>query len=183
MSAEEHVTMLRPRLADWLTAPMRRNSATYWKVALAAVFINVFNLLTSIFSMVVYDRVVPNNAFSSLIGLSIGIGLVIVFDFILKLLRAYFVDLAGADIDRDVGGHVFARMLAMRLELKKGSTGSLSGLMRELEGLREFFASATMVAIVDVPFILLTLGVVALIGGVVLTVLLWVLAYAFGGGR
>ncbi len=170
MSAEEHVTMPRPRLADWLTAPMRRNSATYWKVALAAVFINVFNLLTSIFSMVVYDRVVPNNAFSSLIGLSIGIGLVIVFDFILKLLRAYFVDLAGADIDRDVGGHVFARMLAMRLELKKGSTGSLSGLMRELEGLREFFASATMVAIVDVPFILLTLGVVALIGGVVVLV-------------
>lgn len=167
MSAEEHVTMPRPRLAEWLMAPMKRNRATYWKVALAAVFINVFNLLTSIFSMVVYDRVVPNNAFSSLIGLSIGIALVIVFDFILKLLRAYFVDLAGADIDRDVGGSVFARMLAMRLELKKGSTGSLSGLMRELEGLREFFASATLVAIVDVPFILLTLGVVALIGGVV----------------
>lgn len=167
MSAEEHVKIPRPRLAAWLTEPMRRNRATYWKVALAAVFINVFNLLTSIFSMVVYDRVVPNNAFSSLIGLSIGIGVVILFDFVLKLLRAYFVDLAGADIDREVGGNVFARMLAMRLELKKGSTGSLSSLMRELEGLREFFASATLIAIVDVPFILLTLFVVMLIGGVV----------------
>lgn len=167
MSTEEHVKIPRPRLAAWLTEPMRRNRATYWKVALAAVFINVFNLLTSIFSMVVYDRVVPNNAFSSLIGLSIGIGVVILFDFVLKLLRAYFVDLAGADIDREVGGNVFARMLAMRLELKKGSTGSLSSLMRELEGLREFFASATLIAIVDVPFILLTLFVVMLIGGVV----------------
>ncbi|RYY25479.1 MAG: type I secretion system permease/ATPase [Sphingomonadales bacterium] len=170
MSAEEHVKMPRPRLAEWLTAPMRRNRAIYWKVALAAVFINIFNLLTSIFSMVVYDRVVPNNAISSLVGLSIGIGMIIVFDFILKLLRAYFVDLAGADIDSDVGGHVFKRMLAMRLELKKGSTGSLSSLMRELEGLREFFASATMVAIVDVPFIFLTLAVVWLIGGVVVLV-------------
>ncbi len=170
MSSEEHVKMPRPRLAEWLTAPMRRNRATYWKVALAAVFINVFNLLTSIFSMIVYDRVVPNNAISSLIGLTIGIALIIIFDFVLKLLRAYFVDLAGADIDRDVGGHVFERMLAMRLELKKGSTGSLSSLMRELEGLREFFASATMVAIVDVPFIAITLLVVWLIGGVVVFV-------------
>ena len=170
MSAEELVKAPRPRLAEWLTAPMKRNRATYWKVALAAVFINIFNLLTSIFSMIVYDRVVPNNAISSLVGLSIGLGMIILFDFVLKLLRAYFVDLAGADIDREVGAHVFARMLAMRLELKKGSTGSLSSLMRELEGLREFFASATMVAIVDVPFIAITLLVVWLIGGVVVLV-------------
>ncbi|HEX8302690.1 type I secretion system permease/ATPase [Sphingomonas sp.] len=163
--SEEHVAVPKPRFAAWLAEPMKRNSATYWKVALAAVFINIFNLLTSIFSMVVYDRVVPNNAISSLVGLSVGLALIIVFDFILKMLRAYFVDLAGADIDQNVGEHVFARLVAMRLELKQGSTGSLSSLMRELEGLREFFASATLVAIVDVPFIFLTLIVIALIGG------------------
>ncbi|RYD95942.1 MAG: hypothetical protein EOP61_18840, partial [Sphingomonadales bacterium] len=60
--SDEHVKMPRPRLAQWLTAPMQRNRATYWKVALAAVFINIFNLLTSIFSMVVYDRVVRHDA-------------------------------------------------------------------------------------------------------------------------
>lgn len=165
MSGEHLVDLPQPRFAPWLLEPMKRNSATYWKVALAAALINVFTLLTSLFSMVVYDRVLPNNAISSLIGLSIGLVIVIVFDFILKMLRAYFVDLAGADIDRDVGGQVFGRLLAMRLELKKGSTGALAGLMRELEAIRDFFASATLLAVVDVPFILLTVAVIALIGG------------------
>jgi ATP-binding cassette subfamily C protein LapB len=150
--------------------PMRANRSTYWKVALAAVFINMFGLLTSLFTMTVYDRVVPNNATSSLIALTIGFAIVVIFDFILKLLRAYFVDHAGAQIDRDIGDAVFQRMLAMRLELKKGSTGALAGLMRELEALRDFFASATLTAVVDVPFIFLTLTIVAIIGGWVVMV-------------
>ena len=164
------VDIPQPRLAAWLTEPMRKNKATYWKVALAAVFINIFGLLTSLFTMTVYDRVVPNNATSSLVALTIGLGIVIIFDFILKMLRAYFVDHAGAHIDRDIGEAVFERLLAMRLELKKGSTGALAGMMRELEALRDFFASATLTAVVDVPFILLTLLIVWIIGGVVVLV-------------
>ncbi|HEY5712560.1 MAG TPA: type I secretion system permease/ATPase [Allosphingosinicella sp.] len=159
-----------PRLAPWLMEPMRRNKTTYYKVALAAVFINIFGLLTSLFTMTVYDRVIPNNATSSLVALSIGFAIVVIFDFTLKLLRAYFVDHAGAQIDRDIGDEVFDRMLAMRLELKKGSTGALAGLMRELEALRDFFASATLTAIVDVPFIIITLILVAIIGGPVVLV-------------
>ena len=154
-----------PRFAPWLMEPMLRNRGVYGKVALAAVLINVFTLLTSIFSMVVYDRVVPNNAISSLIGLTIGLVIVIVFDFILKMLRAYFIDFAGARIDREMGENVFGRMLAMRLELRTRSTGAMSGVMRELEAMREFFASATLVALVDVPFAFITLLVIALIGG------------------
>jgi ATP-binding cassette subfamily C protein LapB len=150
--------------------PMRANRSTYWKVAIAAVFINIFGLLTSLFTMTVYDRVVPNNATNSLIALTIGFGIVVIFDFVLKLLRAYFVDHAGAQIDRDIGDAVFERMLAMRLELKKGSTGALAGLMRELEALRDFFASATLTAVVDVPFIILTLLIVWIIGGPVVLV-------------
>ena len=84
-------------------APMRANRSTYWKVALAAVFINIFGLLTSLFTMTVYDRVVPNNATSSLVALSMGLAIVVIFDFILKMLRAYFVDHAGAQIDREIG--------------------------------------------------------------------------------
>ena len=170
MSDDKLIKIPEPRLAAWLTEPMRRNKATYWKVALAAVFINLFGLLTSLFTMTVYDRVVPNNATSSLIALTIGLGIVIIFDFILKMLRAYFVDHAGARIDRDIGESVFARLLAMRLELKKGSTGALAGMMRELEALRDFFASATLTAVVDVPFILITLLLVWIIGGVVVLV-------------
>jgi ATP-binding cassette subfamily C protein LapB len=170
MSSDSLIKIPKPRLAEWLTGPMRANRSTYWKVALAAVFINIFGLLTSLFTMTVYDRVVPNNATSSLVALTIGLGIVVIFDFILKLLRAYFVDHAGANIDRDIGEVVFERLLAMRLELKKGSTGALAGMMRELETLRDFFASATLTAVVDVPFIFLTLILVAIIGGPVVLV-------------
>jgi ATP-binding cassette subfamily C protein LapB len=86
-------------LRAWLMEPMRA-TADLLKVALAAVFINIFGLITSLFTMTVYDRVVPNNATSSLVALSIGLAIVVIFDFILKLLRAYFVDIAGASIDR-----------------------------------------------------------------------------------
>jgi ATP-binding cassette subfamily C protein LapB len=163
--SEELVKVPQRRFGEWLMEPMRRNRPVYMKVALAAVMINIFGLMTSLFTMTVYDRVVPNNATSSLVALSIGLAVIVIFDFILKLLRAYFVDIAGASIDHEIGESVFQRLLALRLDLKKGSTGSLTGLMRELEALRDFFASATMTAIVDLPFVFLTLLVVALIGG------------------
>lgn len=165
MSDETMVEVPRPRFAPWLMEPMLRNKGIYTKVALAAAFINIFALMTSIFTMVVYDRVLPNNATSSLIALSVGLVIVIIFDFALKTLRAYFVDVAGARIDREVGDSVFAQLLAIRLDQKKGSTGALAGVVRELETLRDFFASATLTAVVDVPFILITLAVIALIGG------------------
>ena len=170
MTDDLPVKVPKARFAPWLMEPMRRNRPVYMKVALAAVVINIFGLVTALFTMTVYDRVVPNNATSSLVALSIGLAIVIVFDFVLKMLRAYFVDIAGASIDKEVGDTLFARLLALRLELKKGSTGALTGLMRELEALRDFFASATLTAVVDLPFILLTLLVVWIIGGMVVIV-------------
>ncbi|HEX8466474.1 MAG TPA: type I secretion system permease/ATPase [Allosphingosinicella sp.] len=171
MSSEHEIKPAsQPRFAAWLMEPMRRNRAIYMKVVLAAVVINIFGLMTSLFTMIVYDRVVPNNATSSLVALSIGLAIVVIFDFVLKLLRAYFVDVAGASIDRDVGETLFERLLRLRLDLKKGSTGSLTSLMRELEALRDFFTSATLTAVVDLPFIILTLFVIAVIGGWVVLV-------------
>jgi ATP-binding cassette, subfamily C, bacterial LapB len=159
-----------PRFAPWLIEPMMQHKATYLKVAFAAITINILGLVSSLFTMTVYDRVIPNNATSSLIVLTIGLGIVLVFDFILRTLRAYFVDIAGAEIDHDIGARVFDRILALRLDLKKGSTGTLTGLMRELETLREFFASATLTAIVDLPFIAITLLLTWILGGIVVVV-------------
>ncbi len=165
MSDEATIIHPKRRFADWLMQPIRANRAVYIKVAIAAVMINLFALVTSLFTMTVYDRVLPNNATASLVGLSIGLAIILLFDFALKILRAYFVDVAGADIDREVGETVFHRLLTIRLDQPRGSTGGLATMMRELETLRDFFASATLVAIVDVPFILVTLAVMALIGG------------------
>ena len=159
-----------PRFGAWLSEPMRANRAVYIKVAVAAGLINLFGIVTSLFTMTVYDRVIPNNATASLIALTIGLGIVIIFDFVLRTLRAYFMDVAGASIDQDVGESVFARLLAFRLDKKTGSTGGLASLMRELETLRDFFASVTLTTLVDVPFILLTLLVIAMIGGALVLV-------------
>jgi ATP-binding cassette, subfamily C, bacterial LapB len=182
MTAEPFLADPKPRLAAWLLQPMLRNRSTYLKVAAAAAMINIFGLVGSLFTMTVYDRVVPNSAFESLTALSIGLAVVIVFDFILRILRAYFVDLAGVDIDHDIGGRVFQRLIDIRLDLKRGSTGALTGMMRELETLRDFFASATLTALVDVPFIVITLIFIALVGGPVVWVPLAAIPVVVGAG-
>lgn len=172
----------KARFAAWLAEPMLRNKGVYMKVGLAAAMINLFGLVTSLFTMTVYDRVVPNSAFSSLVALSIGLMIVIIFDFVLRILRAYFVDLAGADIDHDIGARVFSRLINIRLDLKRGSTGALTGMMRELETLRDFFASATLTALVDVPFIIVTLAFIAVIGGPIVFVPLAAIPIVVGAG-
>lgn len=170
MASGHEVEVPKGRIAPWLSGPLRANRRIYLKVGLAAAMINFFALTTSLFTMTVYDRVVPNNAIDSLIGLTIGMVIVVIFDFVLKLLRAYFVDVAGARIDRDMGEAIFQQILDMRLDLRRGSTGSLAGLVREIESVRDFFASATLTALVDLPFIFITVAVMAVIGGWIVAV-------------
>ncbi len=153
------------RIAAWLLDPIRASRGLYGQVALAAVLVNLFSLATSLFSMTVYNRIVPNNATDSLIALSVGVAIILVFDFILRTLRGYFIDIAGQRIDRTVGAAIFSRMLSMRLESRRGSSGAFAGLLREFEALRDFFASATLAAVVDVPFIILFMMVIWAIGG------------------
>jgi ATP-binding cassette subfamily C protein LapB len=157
-------------LATWLSGPLRENRWLYVRVAISAALINIFGLVTSLYTMTVYDRVVPTSAYSSLIGLTIGMVIVVIFDFLIKGLRAYFVDVAGARVDQRVGRTIFAKLLAMRLDQRRSSIGGLSAIVREVDTIREFFASATVTALVDVPFILLTLFVIGLIGGSVVWV-------------
>ncbi len=152
-------------IAPWLAVPLRANARAYGEVAVAAVLINLFGFATSLFSMTVYDRVVPGGATNSLIALSIGRGLVLVFDFALRSLRGRMIDHAGARVDRMVGEALFARVLALPLGERRGSTGSFTAALREFETLRDFLASATLAVLVDVPFALLFLGGVALVGG------------------
>ncbi len=164
MSHNLDIAEPRRRWARWMADPMLRNRGTFGKVAIAAALINIFGLATSLFSMTVYDRVLPNNAIASLVGLSIGLALVVLFDLLMRTLRAYFVDVAAMNVDREVGHDAFQRLINLRLDLRRGSTGALSGMIRELETLRDFFASATLSALIDLPFIVLTLVVIAIIG-------------------
>jgi ATP-binding cassette subfamily C protein LapB len=148
---------------DWLRAPLWANRGLFGQVAVAAVLINLFAIATSLFSMAVYNKVIPNNATQSLLALVIGILLVIGMDLLLRTLRGYFIDIAGVNIDHRVGNAIYARLLAMKLVDRKGSNGAFAGLLREFETLREVFASATVVALVDVPFVLLYIAIIAVI--------------------
>lgn len=169
-----------PWISEWLARPLAEHRATYIKVGIAAVLTNVFALATSLYSMTVYNRIVPNNATDSLIALSIGMAIVLLFDFILRMLRGYFIDVAGRDVDAKLGASVFQTLISMRLANKQGSSGAFAGLLREFETLRDFFASATIVALVDVPFIVLFLFVIWAIAGPVVLVPLAMIPLVIG---
>lgn len=149
----------------WLFGPLRDNAAIYGQTILAAMIVNFLGLVSSFFIMTVYDRVLPNQAIDSLIALAIGVLIAHVFDFLLKSLRGYFVDIAGQRLDSTVGARVFDTLMAMRLDARTGPAGATAGLVREFDNLRDFFSSASLVAIVDLPFLFLFLAVIGLIGG------------------
>lgn len=149
----------------WFWSALARNRWSYVQVALAAAVANVLGLTTSIFIMVVYDRILPNEATESLVALTIGVAIALVFDFLIKMLRAGFIDRAGHRADLQIGRTIFERILAVRLAERKGSTGAIASNLREFETLRDFFTSASLVAIVDLPFIFLFIWVIHVIGG------------------
>ena len=95
----------------WFWSAFAEHRRIYYRVFLAATLVNFFSVGSSIFIMVVYDRVVPNSAFESLYALTLGMALIIVFDFILKMLRAYFIDYAGEYVDKKIGDSIFDRLL------------------------------------------------------------------------
>ena len=153
------------RGASWFWQPLAKNWWTYAQVLLAAAMANVLGLTTSIFIMAVYDRVVPNQAIDSLVALTAGVAIALAFDFIIKTLRGVFIDRAAQRADLAMARTIFDHVLGMQLKARKGSVGGLASTLREFEVLREFFTSASLVALVDLPFVLLFIFVIAMIGG------------------
>ncbi|WP_228126522.1 type I secretion system permease/ATPase [Candidatus Marinarcus aquaticus] len=149
----------------WFWGTMRRNKPIYIKVAIAALVINMFILATPLFTMNVYDRVLPNNALDTLWVLAIGILVVMVFDFILKLLRAHFIEIAGKRADITMSSKIFDQLLNIRLDAKPASTGQFVSRLQGFESVREFFTSATVATVVDLPFIVIFIAIIFFIGG------------------
>lgn len=150
---------------DWFWSALWENKSIYTEVVAAAVMINLFALGSSLFVMNVYDRVVPNNAIETLWVLSVGVLIVYVFDFILKNLRSHFLDHAGRKADVKVSARLFEQMLGMTMQARPSSAGVMASHMREFETLRDFFTSATMAALIDLPFIFFFIAIIAVIGG------------------
>ncbi len=153
------------RSRSWFWGTIAAAWPIYAEVLLAALLINLFALASPLFVMNVYDRVVPNQAIETLWALSLGVVTVFFFDFLLRTLRGYFVDTAGKAADIKLASGIFEQVLGIKMAARPGSAGAFANNLREFETLRDFFASATLVAVIDLPFVLLFVAIVWLIGG------------------
>ena len=144
----------------WFWGALLEQSAVYRDVIGAALLINIFALVMPLFSMNIYDRVVPNNATDTLWMLALGVMLIFVMDFMMRLLRGHFVDLASARIDVKLSALIMERVLGMRLESRPASVGSFASNLRSFESVRDFIASATVTALIDFPFAIIFLLVI-----------------------
>lgn len=150
-----------PRSSHWFWSVVLDNWRLYRDALLAAVLINLFALAMPLFSMNVYDRVVPNNAVETLWVMAVGITLVLVFNFVLTSARAYVVDTASKRVDVQLSAQIMERVLDLRLESRPASVGSFAANLRSFESVRDFIASASLTTLVDLPFVLLFLAVMA----------------------
>ncbi|WP_211088888.1 type I secretion system permease/ATPase [Desulfovibrio desulfuricans] len=149
----------------WFWDVLRYYAPIYRHVALASVVINLIAVGSPLFTMNVYDRVVPNNAIETLWVLSSGICIIYFFNFLLSALRTHFVDVAGRNADIVLSSALVEKVLSMRLDSKPESTGALVSNLREFEQLREFFSSSSLLACIDLPFLVIFLLITAFIGG------------------
>lgn len=155
----------KSKKTSWFFNALAKGKWLYLQVILAAVISNFLGLSTSLFIMVVYDRVVPNEAIESLIALTIGVCIALCLDFAIKTLRAHFIDRAGQRADVTVARRIFERILQLDLNQKQQNSGAVASVVREFDTLRDFFTSATLVAIVDLPFVFFFIGVIYVIAG------------------
>lgn len=149
----------------WFYSTMKKNLKIYYLVVLAAILINLFVIAVPLFTMNVYDRVLPNKAVDTLWVLVSGITIVLVFDFILKLLRAHFIEQAGKRADIRMSSKIFDQLLNIKLNSKPSSTGMFVSRLQSFESVREFFTTATITAFVDLPFVFLFIAIIFYIGG------------------
>ncbi len=156
----------------WFWSAVRSNMPVYRDVLIAAFFINVFALALPLFTMNVYDRVVPNYAIETLWTLAIGLMVVVIMDFTLRIMRSHFLDLASERIDNGVSSQIMERVLGSRLEHRPASVGSYAVNLRAFDSVRDFINSATITALIDVPFAIIFCAVIFWIAPMVLLPLL-----------
>lgn len=147
----------------WFWSVIRRNRRTYRDVLVASLLVNLFALAMPLFVMNVYDRVVPNQSEATLWVLAAGIFIVISADLVLRLLRGWFVELAARRADNRLSARIMERIMGMRLEHMPASSGSLAGNVQAFESVRAFCGSMAVTALIDLPFFVLFVGIIALI--------------------
>lgn len=162
---ERSPEVLKTRKGHWFWSTIWESKNIYRDVLIASILINIFAIAAPMFTRLVYDKVVPNLAFETLWVLASGIFVVFLFDLLLKLMRSYFIDVAGKKSDILISSKLFSKVLGIRMEAKPASVGAFAKNLQEFESIREFFTSATIGSLIDLPFALMFLTLIWLMAG------------------
>src|SRR5260370_2094937 len=149
----------------WFWSVVKVHCRSYGHIALAAFLTNMLALATPLFTMSVYDRVVPNGAIPSLIALSIGMGLAIAFDFLFRMVRSRMIDVTGKTVDVVRAANIFQHVIAVKMAQRPPSIGIIANQLRDFDSVREFFTSGSVVSATDLIFAVLFIGVLFIIAG------------------
>ncbi len=149
----------------WFWGTLAKSKDAFGSVLLASILINLFVIATPLFTMNVYDKVVPNDAIETLWVLAIGIFVVYSFDAILRFLRNYLLEIAGKKSDIIMSSILFSQTLNLKMDFWPKSIGSFASQLRDFESIRGFFTATTVATMVDIPFAVIFLLVIYYIGG------------------
>ncbi|MCV2884533.1 type I secretion system permease/ATPase [Aestuariibacter sp. AA17] len=153
----------KQREGHWFWSVLSECKTLYRDVLAGSIFVNLFSLAMPLYIMNVYDRVVPNEATDTLWVLSVGIICVLIFELILRLLRAYFLELAASRADVKISSTLMEKALGIVMTNKPSSVGAFVQNIQSFEAIRGFMSSFTLIALVDFPFLLLFIGIISFI--------------------
>ncbi|MEP3051005.1 MAG: type I secretion system permease/ATPase [Erythrobacter sp.] len=165
LQREEEAPWHAKARGHWFWGELRKERRSFWPVILASFIINLLAVALPLFTMNVYDRVIPNRASETLWVLGLGVALVFALEFALRRGRTSVLDQISRRLDLKLSQKIFGRLLATPLEERQGHTGSLAARVSEYAIVRDFFASTTVVLMIDVLFLFVFVGVIAIIGG------------------
>ena len=160
--------------SHWFFGPIWKNRHFFTQAGIAALLTNIFAMGVSLFSLVVYNKIIPAQAMSSLIVLVSGMALLILADYAVKVTRAKFISAAGMDADLQIADRLFAKVMDVQLKAQSGQVGTLANILKEYEQIREFLTSAALVSVIDIPFAVVFLVAIGYIGE-------WMLAPVLSG--
>ena len=150
---------------DWFRHAIMKRKHIFIEAAVATAFINLLALGGSLYSMNIYDRVIPTKTYSTLWVLSIGVCIAYLFDFILRQVRSKFVESACREIDDELSDVFFQKMLSIRMDKRPQTVGTFASELRQYETVRGFLTAVSMFVLADAPFSLLFIIVIAMIAG------------------
>ncbi len=180
---DENARTLHLKQKHWFWSTIKLSSGIYKDVLYASLLINLFVLASPLFTMNVYDRVVPNNAIETLWVFAIGVTIVYIIDTFAKFTRTYLLEVAAKKSDIIMSSIIFEKVMDLKMANHPASVGSFASNLKDFDNIRGFLTNVTMIAIIDLPFSVIFLAVVAYIGGNIVlipfTTMLLILAYAF----